>query len=218
MNVKISMKTSYCFAAALLSVGVFQSIGAVVFSNPITGTNPNTSNPYTTGQTVDSNVTVSGIGRGPGISGNNANDRYNANSWNTVSLDTDAYFTFTITPASGFSVSFSDFVYTGQASGSGATSVAFRSSIDSFAGDIGTPTTGGTTIDLSDSAYQNLTTATEFRLYGWGASASGGTFSVNSFTFNGTVSAVPEPSEYAGLAGAGLIGFALWRRRAARKA
>jgi hypothetical protein len=37
-------------------------------------------------------------------------------------------------------------------------------------------------------------------------------FSQTAFT------AVPEPSEYAGLAGAGLIGFALWRRRAARKA
>lgn len=29
---------------------------------------------------------------------------------------------------------------------------------------------------------------------------------------------VPEPSDYAALTGAGLIGFALWRRRAARKA
>jgi hypothetical protein len=30
--------------------------------------------------------------------------------------------------------------------------------------------------------------------------------------------AVPEPSEYAAMAGAGLIGFAIWRRRMARKA
>jgi hypothetical protein len=33
-----------------------------------------------------------------------------------------------------------------------------------------------------------------------------------------TFSAVPEPSEYAALAGAGLIGFAVWRRRSVRKA
>ncbi len=31
-----------------------------------------------------------------------------------------------------------------------------------------------------------------------------------------SVSAVPEPSEYAAVAGLGLVGFALWRRRAAR--
>lgn len=31
-------------------------------------------------------------------------------------------------------------------------------------------------------------------------------------------SAVPEPSEYAAMAGAGLIGFAVWRRRSVRKA
>jgi hypothetical protein len=30
--------------------------------------------------------------------------------------------------------------------------------------------------------------------------------------------AVPEPSEYAAMAGAGLVGFAIWRRRMARKA
>jgi len=37
---------------------------------------------------------------------------------------------------------------------------------------------------------------------------------IDDFTF----SAVPEPSEYAALAGAGLIGFAVWRRRSVRKA
>jgi hypothetical protein len=37
---------------------------------------------------------------------------------------------------------------------------------------------------------------------------------IDNFSF----SAVPEPGEYAALAGAGLIGFALWRRRMARKA
>ena len=193
---------------AFSAIAAVSSQGAVLWTNPITGTNPNTSNPYTTGQTVISNVTVSGIGRGAGITGTNANDRYNANSWNTGTIDLTAYFTFTLTPAATYEIDFTSFVYTGQASGTGATSVAFRSSVDSFASNIGTPTVSGTTISLAGASFQNITTPIEFRLYGFGASASGGTFSVNEFTFNGDV--VPEPSS-ALLGGLGLL--ALLRRR-----
>jgi len=191
----------------------------VIWNNPITGTNPNTDDPYTTGQTFDANLTVSGIGRGTGITGENANNRYNASSWNTTSLDTTAYFTFTLTPNSGFKVNFTDFVYTGQTSPTGPTSFAFRSSVDSFASDIGSPTATGTTIDLSGVTYQDVSSAITFRLYGWGASGTAGTFSVNDFTFDGTVSAIPEPVNVA-LAIFGGIGAGVWgvRRWLARRA
>lgn len=162
-------------------------VGQVIASNPITGINPNTANPYTTGQTVAANLTFSGIGRGPGIAGISANDRYNATGWNSASLDSNDYFEFTLTPATGYKIDFTSFVYTGQASGTGPTSFAFRSSIDGYTANIGTPVVGGTTIDLSGISFQNITNAVTFRLYGWGASASGGTFSVNSFEFKGTV-------------------------------
>lgn len=39
---------------------------------------------------------------------------------------------------------------------------------------------------------------------------------IDNFTFS--AAAVPEPSEYAAMAGAGLVGFAIWRRRMAHKA
>ncbi len=78
-----------------------------IFTNPINGTNPNASNPFTSGQTVDPNITVSGIGRGAGITGTNATDRYNANSWNTASIDLTAYFEFTYcTPNVGYEIDF----------------------------------------------------------------------------------------------------------------
>ncbi|MDP2336773.1 MAG: choice-of-anchor L domain-containing protein, partial [Bacteroidota bacterium] len=161
-----------------------------IFTNPITGTNPNTTDPYTTGQTVDANISVSGIGRGTGITGINANNRYNANGWNTATLDVNDYFYFTLTPNSGYKINFTSFVYSGQTSNTGPVNFAFRSSIDNFSSDIGTPTSTGATIDLTNSAYQNISTAIEFRLYGWGASGATGTFSVNDFTFNGNVSNV----------------------------
>lgn len=37
-----------------------------IFANAITGTNPNTDDPYVSGQTINANITVSGIGRGGG--------------------------------------------------------------------------------------------------------------------------------------------------------
>lgn len=164
-----------------------------IFANTITGTNPNTSNPYTTGQTFNANLMVSGIGRGSGINGTSANDRYNANSWNTTMLDVNDYFEFTITPNPGYEIDFNSFVYIGQASGSGPTNTSFRSNIDSYATNIGTSSISGTTISLSAGGYQNITSAIIFRFYAWGGS--GGTFSINDFIFNGNVNCV-EPIAY----------------------
>jgi hypothetical protein len=59
--------------------------------------------------------------------------------------------------------------------------------VDGFASNIGSPTATGATINLSGPEYQNIDAQIEFRLYGWGASAAAGTFSVNNFVFNGSV-------------------------------
>jgi hypothetical protein len=160
--------------------------GQSIWTNPITGTNPNTSNPYTTGDVFDANISVSGIGRGAGINGTNANDRYNANGWNTPTIDLDAYFEWTLTPNLGCEIDFTSFVYTSQRSDNSIDNFALRSSVDGFVSDIGAPVFNGTTINLSAGAYQNINSAITFRFYAWGAGASGNTFSINSFTFNGT--------------------------------
>lgn len=178
-------KTTLCLAGAMAIALSGPLHAQSIWSNPITGTNPNTSNPYTTGQTSNANITVSGIGRGSGATGTGANDRYNANSWNTTAIDTTAYFTFTLTPAANYEIDFVSFTYNGQASGTGPTSFAFRSSADSFTNNVGSPGATSGNIDLS--AQQNVNAAREFRLYAWNTTNSGGTFSVNDFTFNGSV-------------------------------
>jgi len=160
-------------------------LGQSIWNNPITGTNPNTANPYTTGQTVDADINVSGILRGPSITGTNANDRYNATSWNTGALDLNDYFEFTLTPCLGSgSINFVSFVYTGQASSTGPTNFAIRSSLDLYVANIGVANASGTSISLSGALYQNITSPITFRYYAWGGT--GGTYSINSFTFNGT--------------------------------
>ena len=167
-----------------------------IFANTITGTNPNTSNPYIIGQTANANITATGIGRGAGIVGTGANDRYNANAWSLAGLDANDYFEFTLTPNSGYRIDFSSFVYTGQASANGPVSFAFRSSVDGFIANIGTPTATGTTISLSGGAYQGITTPITFRLYGFAAINATGTFSVNSFIFNGNVFVAPPTATF----------------------
>ncbi len=180
------MKKIYLSLITVITVQL--SLGQSIFDNPITGTNPNTANPYITGQTVDPNLTVSGIGRGSGITGSNANNRYNANGWTTgAPVDLADYFEFVLTPSASYKINFVSLVYTGQASGSGPTAFAFRSSLDGFVGDIGTPIETGATIDLSGATYQNITAAITFRYYASGAGAAAGTYSINDFTFNGTV-------------------------------
>ncbi|MBE2181718.1 MAG: autotransporter-associated beta strand repeat-containing protein [Chthoniobacterales bacterium] len=172
-----------------------------IWTNPITGTNPNTNNPYISGQTVATNITVSGIGRGTGINGSNANDRYNANGWDTGSIDLNAYFTFTLTPDSGYEIDFNTFFYTLQRSATGPQSIVLRSSLDSFSANLwstnytAVTSTHSFTVDLSGASFQNITNGIEFRIYGWGATGSGGTMSVNDFAFTGTVnSSGPPPS------------------------
>lgn len=187
---KLGMKLKLLLLA--LCISAF-SWGQSIFTNPITGTNPNTTNPYTIGQTVDPNITVSGIGRGAGITGTNANNRYNANAWSTTTIDLTDYFEFTLTPNSGYKIDFVSFVYTSQVS-SGTPSFAFRSSVDGYTANIGAPVVAGTTISLSAAAYQGITSAITFRFYAYGLAAATTTFSINDFTFNGIVSSSCTPS------------------------
>lgn len=184
---------------ATLLVFCFFTIGfstygqTTIWTNPITGTNPATSNPYTTGQTVNSNITVSGIGYAAGMTALTSTNTYNVGDWTTsTTINTGQYFNFTITPSTGYKVSMASFVYTGTSGSRAPTSFAFRSNAngDNFATNIGTPTAAGTTISLSGSNYQNLTSATSFRFYGFNSvngSASARSYAINDFTFNGTI-------------------------------
>ncbi len=180
-------KKYYLLLLVCFSLAFNSSFGQSIFNNPITDPNPSISNPFVVGQIVDANIVASGIGRGAGINGANAANRYNARSWNTAALDNTAYFEFTLNPNMGYEIDFISFIYTGQASGAGPNAIALRSSLDAYTSDIGVPTIAGSTIDLSAMAYQNISGPITFGIYAWGASSAIGTFSINDFTFNGIV-------------------------------
>ncbi|GIZ09920.1 T9SS sorting signal type C domain-containing protein [Flavobacterium sp. UMI-01] len=180
----------------------FSIYSQIIFKNEITDLNPSLSNPYTNGQIVDPNLSVSGIGRGSGINGNTGANRYNARDWNLIALDTNDYFEFILTPNNGYRMTLSSLEFKAQVSAvAGPTFFALRSSLDGYVANISTPlilATGTeitpTPIDLSSPQFQDLTTAIHFRLYAWGGSSTTGTFSINEFAFHGSLKCdVPVP-------------------------
>jgi len=182
------------FLMVLSSVLAYMPSRAQIFANDITDPNPSTFTPFVLGQVFDGNITVGGINRGPGITGNAGANRYNANNWN-LTFDANDYFTFTLTPNGGYLINFTQFQFTRQRSATGPTNFELRSSIDGFTTSIGTGTVptsfATTTVNLAIPALQNINSAIEFRLYYWGTSNTGGTASVNDFSFTGTVAQAP---------------------------
>ncbi|RWW98742.1 YDG domain-containing protein [Flavobacterium cerinum] len=164
-----------------------------IWSNGITDGTPYLYNPYTIGDNVPAStyIDVSGIGRGSGIAGNAATGRYNANGWG-LTFDSNDYFYFTITPKAGYKLNLTNFIYSGQASGTGPNTYAVKSSADNYTATIAGGGANGT-INLSAGTYQNVTQPITFRVYAWGGNSATGTFSINDFSFSGSVIQAPTP-------------------------
>ena len=120
-------------------------------------------------------------------------NRFGGSGWfntgNTVAGNTlteavagNDYIQFIVTPNVGFSFTPTSLVFTWDRSGTGPQHVTLRSSSDGFTSDLGTVTSmssGGsstTTVrTITITTLTNITVATTFRLYGYGATATGGT-------------------------------------------
>lgn len=187
--IKYTVTSGGCSNAASTAINVIDAAGVSLWSNPITDANPSSTNPYIAGQTVNPNISVSGIGfvTGTGLASTAATNRFNVNGWNDATLNSNKYIYFTLTSDAGYAIDFTSFVYTGQASGSGPVNIEIRSSVDGYATNIGTPTIAGTTINLTGAAYQNIQSPITFRIYLWGASSSAGTYGVQDFAFYGNM-------------------------------
>ena len=168
------------------------SFSQVVFSNTITGINPAQFNPFINNQYVDPNLSVSGIGRGQGITPIIGDNIFNAANFTGSIRDTSDYFSFILSPVAGQQLNLISFNYTGIRNGAGPLNFALRSSINNFASDIGTGNAVSSTISLSAVSFQNLAGAVEFRLYGWNAVNASGTFGITSFSFQGMVAVSPR--------------------------
>jgi len=169
-----------------------------IFANTITGSNPSADNPFTAGQFVDSNLTVSGIGRGPALTAVADVDRYTASGWTSVNLNPDAYFSWTLTPRQDYTLNLERLDLNYRRSGNGPSNFAVRSSLDNFTSDLRAFTLGSAdltpdSISLTSPAFDNLTTSVEFRFYGWNANNANGSFAIADFNYFGAAAPVPEP-------------------------
>ncbi|EMI52784.1 PEP-CTERM sorting domain-containing protein [Rhodopirellula sallentina] len=183
---------------------------AVILSNDFAGNVPGNVDPYFSGQVADPLISSPGVTR-PGHTLNGGYDELVAGELRTFGPNVvagDRYFGFTINPAANAVVSFDNFNFSGNANANGGRlpdKLAFRSSVDSFNADIGTVSLAGATIDLSAVEFQDVTAPIEFRLYtqvssdfsNSDGSLPGTTYDLDSFAFNGTVTAVPEPASFA---------------------
>lgn len=189
--------------------------------------------PTTSATSFDSLVTVSvfsgslgtpttGSGT-PVYSAGSGGSFFTATAWTGTAPGTN-YFQFTVTPTAGYEFSATSISFGYRATSTGPTSLAIRSSADSYSTSLATATltndstwyaSGNLSITLS-----GLNSATTFRIYGSGASSAAGTFRVDDVVLNGAVtSAVPEPSTYAAIFGAlALVVIVVQRRRHSRPA
>jgi|GEM_PF-1166330 len=189
----LSLKIAY---GQLLTWNTFGNAGTEA-TEPSVSNNPNL---------TSSNLNYTGSTVTPAVNGN----RFGGNNWLNVSNPTtqadaiagNKYIQFTVTPNGGFSFTVTNLSYQWQSSGTGPTSLIFRSSADAFASNIGTQAvTGGPTLYTTAlSGLSNITAATTIRVYGVGATGAGGTggfdvtTNVVNVTLNGSTAAAGGPS------------------------
>ena len=174
--------------------------------------------------TNDSNLSTANLTLGSVTPAGNGN-RFGGSFWFDVgdtnpttlaeSVTGNDYIQFVVTPNAGFSFTPTSLVFTWDRSGTGPSSVTLRSSADSFATDLGTVSgiTAGAFASntITISGLTDLTTATTFRLYGYGATGTGGTggFDTNvagdNVILNGSTAAVAVAETDVAVTGGNLV-------------
>ena len=113
------------------------------------------------------------------------NGYISSKTWNAATQNTAAYWEFTLTPISSYTISASSISVRLYRSSTGPASIALRSDADGYSSNIGgtqtLPSAAYTTITFSALALDNKTAIT-FRVYAWGASSAAGTLRLGDAT------------------------------------
>ncbi|MFN0069062.1 MAG: hypothetical protein ACKVYV_15680 [Limisphaerales bacterium] len=189
-------------------------------------------NPTLEATTEDPNINAGLVSYGPGLTGTGfalgkSDFGAGATGWtdspNFASASTD-YFQVTLAPDAGHSLNLDSVGFHIRLSSfDGPRSWALTSSQDNHATPLGrlfawqTGRQGDYSFPLG-AAFDDVTSPVTFRLHGFEARFSNQSGTLDDLFFDGGLTAVPEPHEYAAFAGLGLLGFAVWRRTSARRA
>ncbi len=121
-------------------------------------------------------VVAGELARAPSLTASAGTGSINSTNWPTSSqLDPTKFYTFSVTPPSGCALSLSSLAIDVTASGTGPTSAAVATSGDAFAQTTPVSTSAPSTPSLAVTVAHG---ALELRVYGFGASATGGTMRV----------------------------------------
>ncbi|MEZ5425965.1 MAG: carboxypeptidase-like regulatory domain-containing protein [Pyrinomonadaceae bacterium] len=166
--------------------------------------------------TTDANLAVSNLSRGAGINAASLANSFSSNGFDATStsladaITNNEYLEFTVTPNMGFRVSLSTLDANFRRSSTGPSDFQWQYSLDGFATagtnagaainftDVNTNGVAQAQIDLSAiAALQNVAfpNSVTFRLYGWNASSTAGTFAIgrlagNDLAVGGTTEAI----------------------------
>jgi hypothetical protein len=123
------------------------------------------------------NVTAGAVSRASVLTPVAGADSLNSSNWATATtVNTAKYVTFSITPKGSCSIDVTQVSIATKSSATGPTKVALATSDDAFATMVALAPNTTATPSL---AITGATTALEFRVYGWAASAAGGTMRVD---------------------------------------
>lgn len=145
--------------------------------------NETTASATTTATGVETSLPSGIISRGADLSAAGNADRFNAQSWSTdatVDLVGADYMVFSIVPDAGFSLNLTSIAFNWERSGTGPDEIVFTSSLDGHSAIIGSAFTGlgttnnGLSLALPAVTFSNLTSTITFRIYGYSATATGG--------------------------------------------
>ena len=165
---------------------------------------------------------VSDMSRGSGLLASASAGEFSARNWTTgTTRDLNDYYTFTITPNSGNTMTLTRLELDETRSGTGIRHWAICSSLDSGTAlatfdvpdDVNQRVNEG--VDLGAS-FNGLSSAVTFYIYGYEAEMGTGTWHIDNVELSGSLTAVPEPAASGAIAGVWLLalcGWRVWRQR-----
>jgi hypothetical protein len=116
---------------------------------------------------------------------------FSGNGWAATAVDVAHYYSFTVTPKAGETMTLTKLALKDQRSGTGPLTFALRSSRDNFAADLQSFTTHtAIATSLSEltlgAVFANVAVAVEFRIYAFGGAA-GGTWRIDDVQLSGVI-------------------------------
>ncbi len=216
------MKVLVTFAS-LIAVLCCESLSADLIRYDFSGSPGNQS--FNLATILDPHVTAGTLFRGSGLSSNTTQNSINSSGWSlTASIDPNDYYSFSLAPSANYQMSLSSLSFRERRSSTGIREFQIRSSLDGFSSIV-----PGSVISIPDvdterdqtislgGTFSGLTSAVEFRIYGYNAEGTTGTWRLQNHStlgglfIDGTTTAVPEPGSSLVLAATGFA-FVVWRR------